>query len=145
MFDWRNRNRKIALTFHICWFICSEIVHGIFIYALYLGFWESNREMDIFRVSSDIIAILICLSNSFQCSWMHIKFIYTTSNNVSWRIICKIVRMLLFLLLISLFYRKLSILVHFLFHTLLFVLYVYLYPSFLILGISYVVQLWHHS
>lgn len=81
--NWRSMNRKNALTFHISHYMFWEICHCVTIYALYRGFQESFDEENIVRASSDIMAILISLFNSIQCSWINIKFIYCIFNQVS--------------------------------------------------------------
>lgn len=82
-FHWRNQHRMIALLFNVIYFIYRESIHGIFIYALLKAFLELNDQWDIFKASSSILAVIILIFTSMQCTWLHIKFIYCAFKGVS--------------------------------------------------------------
>lgn len=82
-FHWRNQHRIIALLFNVIYFIYREIIHVIFIYALFKAFLELNDKWNIFKASSSILAVIILIFISMQCTWLHIKFIYCAFKGVS--------------------------------------------------------------
>lgn len=82
-FHWRNQHRYIALIFNVAYFMYCEMIHGGFIWVLCIAFWVSNGAWNIFRASSFILAGIILIFNSMQCTWLHIKFIYCTFKGVS--------------------------------------------------------------
>lgn len=82
-FHWRNQHRYIALIFNVVYFIYREVLHGAFIWVLCIAFWVSNGAWNIFRVSSLILAGIVLIFNSMQCTWLHIKLIYCTFKGVS--------------------------------------------------------------
>lgn len=58
-------------------------MHGALTWVLYIAIRVSNGDWNIFRASSIILAGIILIFNSMQCTWLHIKCIYCTFKGVS--------------------------------------------------------------